>query len=239
MLTTSFRPSWKLTLFTLVMLPLMLRLGFWQLDREQEKIHLQAIYDSRAQMAPVAERDLPPADDVDALQYLPVRLQGNYDNGKTFLLDNRIVEGRVGYEVITPFVADTQVFFINRGWTPQGQSREQVPAIEPVRGTQDLVASVYIPLGETLMLAEETPFTGWPRLLQALDGGRMASEAGYEQAYPHVLRLEPGMAGVLTRHWPAINMGPEKHRGYAVQWFAMATMLFCLYLYACFRREEK
>jgi surfeit locus 1 family protein len=239
MLKVRFTPSWQLTIFTMVMLPLMWRLGYWQLDREQEKIDLQAMYDERANMEPVTWQNLSQISEEDSLQYLPVILTGQYDAEKSFLLDNRIVEGRVGFEVITPFLTETQVFFVNRGWVPMGRRREDIPEIMTPQDEVDLQATIYIPLGETIMLGDETPFNAWPRVLQSLDTVRMASESGYANHYPYILRLEEGMPGVLTRHWPTVNTDPQKHRGYAVQWFAMAGMLLCLYLYAGFRREEK
>ena len=40
-----------------------------------------------------------------------------------------------------------------------------------------------------------------------------------------------GRAAALTIDWPVINVTPEKHTAYAVQWFAMALVLLLLYLW--------
>jgi surfeit locus 1 family protein len=58
------------------------------------------------------------------------------------------------------------------------------------------------------------------RLWRQLGRGGMAYE----------VRLEPGPAAYQAE-WPLVAMGPEKHTGYAVQWFALAAALFGLYLY--------
>src|SRR5690606_34163210 len=92
-----YRFDWKLTLLYVLLLPLLLRLGFWQLSREQEKLDLLAVYDSRQQQAPVDLQTLDPAED---LQYRQVEFSGQADNDHVFLLDNRIVGGQVGYEVL-------------------------------------------------------------------------------------------------------------------------------------------
>ncbi|MNN94970.1 hypothetical protein D3C81_2137010 [compost metagenome] len=44
------------------------------------------------------------------------------------------------------------------------------------------------------------------------------------------LRLQPGPASYLG-DWPLVSMGPEKHLGYAVQWFALAATLLGLFVW--------
>jgi cytochrome oxidase assembly protein ShyY1 len=64
--------------------------------------------------------------------------------------------------------------------------------------------------------------------------------AGYDGAlrpFPHSVRLAEGSPGALTRYWPVISTAPEKHRAYAVQWFAMAAVLLGLFLYTSLRPE--
>src|SRR5687768_11903535 len=113
-----FHFDWKLTLLTAALLPLLLSLGFWQLRREQEKLELQQQYSARQNEAPIALDRLRAQDD---LQYRQVEFSGRYDNAHSFLLDNRIHEGRPGYELITPVVSDMNVVvLVNRGWLPQG-----------------------------------------------------------------------------------------------------------------------
>ncbi|MBF3306266.1 hypothetical protein HKW73_33805, partial [Pseudomonas aeruginosa] len=58
-----------------------------------------------------------------------------------------------------------------------------------------------------------------------------------EQAVVEI-RLEPGDASFDT-DWPLVSMPPERHTGYAVQWFALATALLALYLYLGVRRARE
>ena len=39
-----FRPGWKMTLFTALLLPLVLSLGIWQLGRAEEKREFESAY---------------------------------------------------------------------------------------------------------------------------------------------------------------------------------------------------
>ena len=226
-----FRFDWKLSLLTALLLPLLLILGFWQLQREQEKLGLQQQHAARQNEAAVALEQLNPQDD---LQYRQVEISGHFDNAHSFLLDNRIHQGQVGYDLITPFVTTVDsVVLVNRGWLPQGASREQLPALESILGEVNLRGSVYVPVGTPLVLGAAEPAAGWPRVIQVLEPTQMAAAAGYarRELFPYSVRLAEGAPGVLVRDWPVISMGPERHRGYAVQWFAMATMLLGLYLY--------
>lgn len=232
-----FRFDWKLTLLTALLLPLLLSLGFWQLRREQEKLDLQQQYAARQADAPVPLSALELDED---LQYRRVAFAGEYDNAHSFLLDNRIHEGRAGYELITPVLtADAKVVLVNRGWLPQGASRAQLPQPERIDGRVELQGTVYVPVGNPLVLGANDSSTNWPRVVQTLEPPQMVAAAGHAERalFPYSIRLDAGAAGVLVRDWPVISTTPEKHRAYAVQWFAMATMLLGLYLYYSTRPE--
>lgn len=234
-----FRFDWKLTLLTALLLPLMLSLGFWQLRREAEKLELQAAWDARQVEAPVALATVDVAEDQ---QYRQVYLSGYFDNAHVFLLDNRTYEGQVGYEVIVPLVADNgTVALVNRGWQPLGTSRAELPVIAPVEGAVMIAASIYQPVGDAFLLGSELEADGWPKVIQALDPPRLAALAGYDavdKVFPYSLRLGEASPGALIRYWPVISTTPEKHRGYAVQWFLMATALLALYFYYSTRDDS-
>jgi surfeit locus 1 family protein len=226
-----FRFDWKLSLLTALLLPLLLSLGYWQLQREQEKLALQQQYAARQSEAAVALEQLRPQDD---LQYRQVEISGRYDNAHSFLLDNRIHQGRAGYDLVTPLITPANgIVLVNRGWLPQGASRAQLPALAVIDGDVSLRGSVYVPVGTQLVLGAAEPAAGWPRVVQTLEPAQMAAAAGHASAelFPYSVRLAEGAPGVLVRDWPVVSMAPERHRGYAVQWFAMATMLLGLYLY--------
>ncbi|MGV3592048.1 MAG: SURF1 family protein [Gammaproteobacteria bacterium] len=226
-----FRFDWKLTLLTALLLPLLLSLGFWQLRREQEKLQLQEQYAAREREAPMPLAAL----DLDSdLQYRRVEFSGEYDNAHTFLLDNRIHQGQVGFDAITPVLTQSgDVVLVNRGWLPQGATRADLPEPEAIEGLVALQGTVYVPVGSSLVLGATEETTTWPRVVQTLDPPAMAAASGHAERalFPYSVRLDAGAPGVLVRDWPVISTTPEKHRGYAVQWFAMATMLLGLYLY--------
>ncbi len=232
-----FRFDWKLTLLTAVLFPLLVSLGFWQLRREQEKLDLQQQYAARQNEAPVSLDAIDLADDQ---QYRQVEFSGRYDNGNSFLLDNRIHQGQVGYDLVTPVITDANlVVLVNRGWLPQGTSRERLPVPVVIDGDVMLRGSIYVPVGTPFVLDDAITSDRGPRVVQVLNPIQMAEAAGYaaNMLFPYSVRLADSAPGVLVRDWPVISTTPEKHRGYAAQWFAMAAMLLGLYLYYSTRPE--
>jgi cytochrome oxidase assembly protein ShyY1 len=230
--------NWKLTLFTVLMLPLLVYLGLWQLEREQEKRETQLSYDLRATQPPVPLAGLD-WQAIDRLAWLRVEAMGQYDNERQFLLDNRINQSRVGYELITPFQTDSGLLLVNRGWIAQGADRQTLPDVAVTGDNVRIQGTVYVPGGDIMVLGQEEPAgqNPWPRVVQRLDIAQMSSILN-ETTLPFSVRLEPGSPGLQQVNWQPVTLSPETHRAYAVQWFFMAVVLVILFLIFSFRRPE-
>tara|TARA_R100001039_G_scaffold30363_1_gene22174 strand:- start:3675 stop:4382 length:708 start_codon:yes stop_codon:yes gene_type:complete len=233
-----FHFNWKLTLFTALLLPFLVYLGLWQLAREQEKRETQASYDLRATQTPVqiASIDWQGADDI---AWLRVAATGRYDASRQFLLDNRINQSRVGYELITPFRTEAGLLLVNRGWIVQGADRQTLPDVNVTGQETEILGAVYVPSGDIMVLGDEEPAgeNPWPRVIQRLDVAQISAILN-EPVLPYSVRLEPGAVGLEQINWQPVTLSPETHRVYAVQWFFMATVLVILYLIFSFRRPE-
>lgn len=233
-----FHFNWKLTLFTAALLPLLVFLGLWQLEREQEKRNTQVDYDLRATRdpVPVADVDWQARDDI---AWLRIEASGRYDNSRQFLLDNRINQSRVGYELITPFQTASGLLLVNRGWIAQGPDRQTMPDVSVTEEPVTLHGTVYVPSGDMLVLGQEEPAgdNPWPRVIQSLDTAQLATLLG-EPVLPYSVRLDPGAPGLTQINWQPVTLSPQTHRAYAVQWFFMAVVLVILFLIFSFRRPE-
>ena len=136
---------------------------------------------------------------------------------------------------------DGLIALVNRGWMPQGPYRDQLPDVPVISGPVETEGNIYVPVGEQLVLGTEVAAPGWPKVVQTLDTSALFMLAGYDaesRLFPYSVRLAENSPGVLTRYWPVISTTPEKHRAYAVQWFAMAAVLLGLFLYSSLRRES-
>lgn len=232
----NFRPGWKLTVFTLAFTPLLLWLGFWQLDREQEKVLLQQDFETRSQQ-PARSLESLDWSRANELAYLSVSALGVYDAEHTYLLDNRTFQGRAGYEVLSPF--NTQggmTVLVNRGWIAQGVTREALPAVTRIEPQVAITATIYVPLEEPFLLNStvEESQTAWPKVIQSIQITQIEQELNLALA-PYTIRLQEQSPGLEQSNWQTVNMLPEKHRAYAVQWFTMTFALLALYTYFGFR----
>jgi surfeit locus 1 family protein len=222
--------EWRIALFTALLLPFLVGLGLWQLERAGEKSAIAASWESRQQAA-VVPLDIR-AINVDELAYRRVLLQGEYLADRDFLLDNRIVNGRYGVEVISPFrlANGGGLVLVNRGWIEADRSRQVLPTVVPETGVLSLRGSVYVAPGTAFTLGQISTGESWPRLIQALEVESLGKMLG-EPLFPYTVRLEPAPQSVYRRDWPLVNSSPEKHQAYAVQWFSMAVVLALLFIW--------
>ncbi|WP_460149471.1 SURF1 family protein [Pseudomonas sp. S3_E10] len=222
-----FRPGIAPTLVVLILLPLMVGLGFWQLSRGHEKQVLLDTYAERRASAPMSSEQL---NGSMAPAFRRVRLRGQFDAEHSVLLDNRMRDGKAGVELLQPFhdQASGLWLWLNRGWLPW-PDRRAAPAFTTPEQPVNLDAWVYVAPGETFQLHADPAGAPWPRLLTALHPAALWAELG-RSGFAYELRAEAG-PGTYETTWPVVAMGPEKHQAYAVQWFAMALALLALYVY--------
>ncbi len=229
-----FDHEWRMTLLTVLLLPFLLLLGFWQLQRAEEKSALAMKWDLRSNEAPadLIGLDLQAPEE---LAYTPVKLTGRYLAGKYYLLDNRIHGGRFGYEVLALFdVRDTDlIVLVNRGWIAGDPARQSLPTVSEAGGEVAISGHVYVPPGKPYLLEEQTLEPGWPLRIQAVEMDRLApviQEATGGDVFPYSVRIDEGESGSLAVDWQIVNVSPEKHRAYAVQWYSMALALGIFYV---------
>lgn len=222
-----FRPGVIPTLVVLLLLPGLIALGCWQLGRADEKRQLLATWAERRAAEPLGSVQLLHEADP---AYRRVRLRGQFDAGHSLLLDNSVRGGQVGVELLQPFLDQPsgQWLLVNRGWLPWPDRRVPVRFDTP-DSILSLDAWVYVPPGATFQLHADPQGGAWPHLLTAINASQLWTQLGRE-GFAHELRIEPG-PGSYRLEWPVVAMGPEKHLGYAVQWFALALALLALYLY--------
>src|SRR6266550_4791933 len=111
------------TLAAIVGVALFIVAGNWQRDRMEQKLALRAQFDAATAAAPVA---LPDLRDWTPWRYRQVVVTGIYDAGRQILLDNKVHDGRAGYQVVTPLMlADGRAVLVNRGWVAGGATRAE------------------------------------------------------------------------------------------------------------------
>lgn len=229
-----FDLEWRITLFTVVMVPLMFSLGLWQLQRADEKAALASSFETRQQQRPASVSELW-EQSAESLAYVPARVSGNYVAGQYFLLDNQIHNGKFGYQVLNVLLlaGSKDSVLVNRGWIAGDSSRRVLPDVPVIEGPVDVAGQVYVAPGKPYLLAEQQLEKGWPKVIQAVEMDKLEPAVLGQHAgrvFPYPVRIAAGEQGALTVNWQVVNMSPQKHHGYAVQWFAMAGVLLVVYL---------
>ncbi len=222
------------TIAYLCLLPVLLALGFWQLDRAEEK---QALIDLQKQgmAAEAIKLSAATEDNIDALKFHKIVATGSYDTAHQFLIDNQISHGKAGYFVLTPFKLDgsDKAVLVNRGWLPLGPDRSTLPDVRinaqqtTVRGRINSFPSVGIKLP-----GADKPAPGWPSRVQVVYSQRLAEILKYP-IFPFMVELDENLPEGYKREWrDTAVMPPQQHLAYATQWFGLAfalTMLFIWY----------
>jgi surfeit locus 1 family protein len=55
--------------------------------------------------------------------------------------------------------------------------------------------------------------------------------------FPFIIRLNKAEPDGFVREWAIVSMPPEKHMAYALQWFAMALVLFIIVIALGFKKK--
>jgi surfeit locus 1 family protein len=210
--------------FVALFLPVTLTLGAWQLARAAEKVKLEEAFLARQGELPVA------ADDVAMLApFTRVRLRGRYDAERYFLLDNRTLDGHVGYDVIALFLAaDGKTYFVNRGFVFGGARRDALPTVAVPTDDVTITGMIWRDDRAGFELPESAYSGHWPERIEKVDLARMIDRAGAGERAE--IRIEPGAPGALSARFDAPNFSPETNYGYAVQWFGLAIALVVLFV---------
>ncbi len=203
------------------------RLGVWQLSRAAEKNALQAAIEQRARL-PVLDALPSAAEPASSSHHRRVQLRGRWSPAHTVYLDNRQMNGRPGFFVVTPLVlADGRAVLVQRGWLPRdADERTRIDDAPAPEGEVRIDGRIAPPPAR--LFEFEGADTG--RIRQNIDLDAFARETGLRLA-PLLSVLQTGSADTLQRDWPAPATGVAKHHGYAAQWFGLSALVVILYVW--------
>jgi surfeit locus 1 family protein len=226
----TLRPSdWLLALGVVVAMGAAARLGFWQLDRAEQKIRLEQSVSERAALPPLpADQLAREATAVTAQLHRRVTLTGRWLTPHTVALDNRPLHGRAGFIIVTPLLlAQGDAVLVQRGWAPRdAQDRLRLPALDTAMGEVRIEGRIAPWPSHRLELS--TAAEAGP-IRQNLDAEQLAREAGVAFRPLSLLQFDgPDGRDALVREWPVPSQDVWKHHGYALQWFALGALIAAL-----------
>lgn len=232
-------------LLTLGLFVLMVKLGFWQLSRAEQKQRWQAELSARmsntllnfSELTQLAKQD----DNPTGYRF---SLKAKAIENRIILLDNQTYQGDVGYLAfqMLEVMPDRPWILLELGFVKAAKERSILPNIQGLVGEYQLTGRLYRrelnPLSQNLMPEQE-----WPMRIQNINLPQLQQKIGHK-LMPFVLQPDT-LSGIDFPHpWQPIPMPAKKHFGYALQWFSMAgalailTMIF-IFKQRCSTRKHK
>ncbi|HEY5647678.1 MAG TPA: SURF1 family protein, partial [Pseudomonadales bacterium] len=129
---------------------------------------------------------------------------------------------------------------VNRGWVPVGPDRRRLPDTTVSERDISEQGVIVAPPAAGLDLGPSGyDDGGWPRVVQRVDLARIQAQLG-SPLLPFVLRQAPESEHGYVRAWETRSgLSPERHVGYAVQWFSLAAALLGLSLWVAVKRAPE
>jgi len=233
------KPSW-LALFLLASgLLFFCCLGFWQLDRAAEK---KQLLESYASAASAKAMTLSQARTHERGGGFPrVRTSGRYDGAHTYLLDDQVRNGKQGQLAFALFVPDDGALplLVNRGFLAH-QSDGSMPVTPTLPDGLVTLEGLYgkAPGTGLRMGGNSLPRqNGWPKLTIYIDTVEIGEDLGRD-IDEGVLLLDAEPDSIFMRQWTPQIIPPEKHLGYAFQWFCFALASIVIFIVLHWRRPK-
>jgi surfeit locus 1 family protein len=222
--------NWKICLFSAMLMPLLIGLGFWQLARAEQKRTLQDLVATQQDKPPV-EWGADTAVNNENFRYRQVSMQGHFETQKVWLLENQIWQGKLGYQVVAPFhLPSGEAVLVNLGWIASTGYRSDLPQIPPLANFKRVTGKLVLPSQNRLLKQQDLVDT-WPQQTLQIDIAQFQQKLGVP-LLKWVLHIDPDHPAALAVKWQDIQMPASKHLGYAWQWFAMAFALMVLTVFA-------
>ncbi|MFC7219706.1 SURF1 family protein [Streptomyces polyrhachis] len=222
-----------LTLVAVLLVPAMIRLGFWQYHRHEARVARNELVARNLAAPPLPVQDLsrpgrgiPRAD-----TWRTVSATGSYDPAHEVVVRQRTdADGKQGYFVVTPLrlAAGAGTVLVNRGWIPAGGDLTTFPEVPPAP-TGELTVTGRLRADETTSASGIKERRGLPArqvmLIDSRDERATAGAAGPVLAgYVQLTATAPRPAGgqpqpVAAPDHDSIGV----HLAYAVQWWLFAA----------------
>lgn len=219
----------RTTLLVILACGVMLRLGFWQLDRLAQRQAFNAEIRQKLDAPPLPLDGETPVGNPEVLKFRSATVRGTFDHTQEVALLGQSWQGRPGVHLITPLVIEDsrQAVLVNRGWIP-------IDASEP-ETWRDFSTTGPVEISGAIQLSQPRPNAPpWqaPELkIFRLDIDRLQHQISYPLLPLVIVQSpEPGQTGLPYRSKPDVNLTNGPHLSYAIQWFSFTLILATGYL---------
>lgn len=229
-----FSRRWLLpTLFVILVMGVMVRLGIWQLDRLQQRRannvrlleQVNALTLDLNASQPISPNALA------GMQYRKVTARGVYDFSQQVALRNQVNGNNLGVHLLTPLhIAGTdQSILVDRGWIPEQDFDSGSLAKYDQPGT--------VQVSGIIQASQDYSFLGLRRDPAPAPGmhlagfispnvQRISQQISYPLLPAYIQQTpDPAWTGLPVRADANIQINDGPHLNYAVQWFSFTLIL--------------
>ncbi|MBT4962888.1 MAG: SURF1 family protein [Francisellaceae bacterium] len=196
------------------------------MDRAQQKSHLIA----QVNNTNYKPKDVSVIAYDELVTYEKISCTAKINSTQIILLDNQMMDHQVGYRVLAPATCknSNRILLIDRGWI----AKKKIDTLPPVNTQERILEGMAIWPSSGILLKKQTlpSKLTWPLILQKLEP-ELIESALNSQIWPKALRLDANNPLALQVPDVGVNMPPEKHQGYAMQWFSLALVLMVYYFF--------
>ncbi len=234
---------WWKTLLVLLAVGIMVRLGFWQLDRLKQRRLRNAQIVAQMTRPPLLVNSMPSTIKPAHLRYHRLEARGVFDFEHEFALKNQSWKGQAGYHLITPLRLEGQkrAVLVDRGWIPYAEGGRTVRrkfdqptglvVVHGFLGEQALpprhASGPFLPESNTATLYYVDP----PSLQKVLPYPLMPFYVEW------TAKASTPETSLPYRPVHVLDLSEGPHLGYAVQWFSFALIFLVGYLYWISRHQ--
>jgi len=235
-----FSPNWIPSILTVLLLPLFIALGFWQLSRAQEKQYTLDLQSERIALPEYKITTIP--GNLSEIEYRKLSITGRYLNQYQIYVDNKVYKGQAGYYIVTPLRLSGRddVILVNRGWIKATNSRQLLPTFSSTDEEVSLTGTAKINPKDIVTFLNDNNRLGedWPALVRWIDP--LALDKDIPGTVAHFLFLQdPADDEEFKRKWTFVNSSPDKSVSYAMQWFSFGILLVVIFLVVNIKRINK
>ncbi len=214
----------------LILVPVFVGLGFWQLDRAGQKRQLASTQETRGN-APVLDLDGRVLDS-DDVEHRLLAASGNFIPEKSIFVENRKHQGKTGFHVITPMKIGTsdRYLLVNRGWV-------RIPPKEEPSAAVRVTGRAVVPQPPAIQLGGGFAPTSTQQRWPFFTLENYSAWSGLA-VYPFIVLQSPDDAHGFVRNWASKPVDETMHIGYALQWFAFALIAAIIWVRISWVRQS-
>lgn len=226
MLTALRQPKGIVAAVVVIVLAVVfIRLGFWQLDRLEQRQRANAVGEQRLASEPVELAvllDQTSAENLGSIEFRRAVVSGEYDANEEVLIRSQVELGQAGFHVITPIIqGDGTAVLVNRGWVPLAMDAPPVDAPAP-EGPTTVEGWIHLTQNRPSFGPEDP--AGDLDVFNRIDVARIGDQLPYDVTPVYIVATEQGSGELPLRVAPPDFTDEGPHLAYAIQWFGFAAI---------------